>query len=261
MEENGDNNWKSRNRLSELRQASGLTKAKTAEFLGVSDNAYSCWESGKRQMNYDTLKATAKLFHVSIDYILYNSDMPVPEIESNAMNKYKELIDEDGFRSYCDIYQSMTSEQRERAINILNEYMNEQYEGRKRNEEEEKTRRIRTEKATRERMTYFMLTKENSKRVKNKTETETSYNCIQIPITAYLKACGLSVKDVAREMGITASAVYTIGCKSLPTVTTIGKLATAMTNLGVPKTTIDVMNDLYCATETLSAKVTETEED
>lgn len=102
-----------------------------------------------------------------------------------------------------------------------------------------------------------MRTKENSKRVKNKTETEASYNCIQIPITVYLKACGLSVKDVAREMGITASAVYTIGYKSLPTVTTIGKLAAAMANLGAPKTTIDVMNDLYCTSEALSTEVTE----
>ena len=203
-------------------------------------------------MNYDMLRATAKLFHTSIDYILYNSDASIPVVESNALNKYKEFLDEEWFQSYCDLYLMMTAEQRKEAINILNEYINEQYEEHKQKEEEKKTKRIRTEKATNERISYIMSLNKNSKRAKSGKGTEASCNYTKTPIALYLRAYGLSIKAVAQEMGVTDATVYTIGVRHQPSVATFERLAAAMTNLGVPKTTVDVMNDLYCAPETLS---------
>ena len=57
-------------RLLELRKAKKLTQDEVAQYMKISRQAYALYETNQRHMNYDSLHAFAKLFAVSIDYIL-----------------------------------------------------------------------------------------------------------------------------------------------------------------------------------------------
>ncbi|NLZ47147.1 MAG: helix-turn-helix transcriptional regulator [Clostridiales bacterium] len=58
--------------LKELRNKFQLTQEETANRLGISQNYYSMIEKGERQQNMqiDFLKNLAKVFNVSIDWVI-----------------------------------------------------------------------------------------------------------------------------------------------------------------------------------------------
>lgn len=60
-------------------------------------------------------------------------------------------------------------------------------------------------------------------------------------LTEYLKSKGLTLSLVAQEMGISRQALENYGKKFTPTAKTLKKVATAMTNLGVPTTAVDLV--------------------
>ena len=81
-------------RLSELRNQRGLSQAHVAQILNITHQAYSHYETGKRQMNYETLHILADLYDVSIDYILGRENkMPsfLSEDERELISRYREL--------------------------------------------------------------------------------------------------------------------------------------------------------------------------
>ena len=53
-----------------IRKSKGLTQAEVAKFVGISQNNYSYWESGKVKIDNDSLKKLADYFNVSVDYLL-----------------------------------------------------------------------------------------------------------------------------------------------------------------------------------------------
>jgi len=57
-------------RLLELRKAKNLTQDEVAQHMKISRQAYALYETNQRHMNYDSLRALAELFAVSIDYLL-----------------------------------------------------------------------------------------------------------------------------------------------------------------------------------------------
>lgn len=61
-------------RLKELRQSRGFTQQQVAEYLEITQAAYSLYELGKRQADYKTLTRLSAFFGVSVDYILGVSD-------------------------------------------------------------------------------------------------------------------------------------------------------------------------------------------
>lgn len=63
-------------RLTELRLAAGLSQKKLAEFLGVTNQTYSNYETGKREPSNDTILRLADYFNVSTDYLLGRTDDP-----------------------------------------------------------------------------------------------------------------------------------------------------------------------------------------
>ncbi len=63
-------------RLRPLRQAAGQTQTEVARSLGVSREAYSMYEAGKRQPGLEALDILAGHFGVSVDYLLGRSDCP-----------------------------------------------------------------------------------------------------------------------------------------------------------------------------------------
>ena len=61
-------------RLRELRRKNGCTQSDLATSLGVSQSTVGNWEAGIRQPNFSTLKRLAKIFNVSVDYLLGRDD-------------------------------------------------------------------------------------------------------------------------------------------------------------------------------------------
>lgn len=80
-------------RLKALRIEAHLTQEKIAQILNVSREAYSLYETNKRQMNYETICTIADFYDVSTDYLLGNSksrkayDLCADEI--NLLNLYR----------------------------------------------------------------------------------------------------------------------------------------------------------------------------
>jgi len=85
-------------RLRELRDKNKLTQQQIAKHLRLSSDAYSLYELGKRQMNYQTLFLLADIYDVSVDYLLGRQDtnlIPLNDEETEMIVKYR-LLDERG---------------------------------------------------------------------------------------------------------------------------------------------------------------------
>ena len=61
-------------KLKELRIQHNITQLKLAMDLNISQNTVSRYETGERQMGYETLIAIADYFDVSLDYLLGRTD-------------------------------------------------------------------------------------------------------------------------------------------------------------------------------------------
>lgn len=61
-------------RIAEERKKLGLSQEALAEKVNISQKSISKYERGAGRPSYETLTAMAALFHVSIDYLLGNSD-------------------------------------------------------------------------------------------------------------------------------------------------------------------------------------------
>ena len=65
-------------RLRDLREDRDLTQAEVASYLCVTQNTYSQYETGARQLPIDLLIRLAQYYGVSTDYILELTDNPAP---------------------------------------------------------------------------------------------------------------------------------------------------------------------------------------
>lgn len=64
------------NRIKELRLKYGMKQAELAARVNVSHAALSGYETGKYEADIETYFAIAKIFNVSIDYLLGNDELP-----------------------------------------------------------------------------------------------------------------------------------------------------------------------------------------
>lgn len=67
-------------RIAALRREAGLNQAELAKQLQISPSAVGMYEQGRREPSADTLVAIARLFQVSLDYLLTGSAQD-PEAE------------------------------------------------------------------------------------------------------------------------------------------------------------------------------------
>lgn len=65
---------------------------------------------------------------------------------------------------------------------------------------------------------------------------------VPMTVSGYIKSKGLTVQLVAQKMRVRRQAIENYGKKFTPTARTLGRVATAMTELGVPTTVIDILN-------------------
>lgn len=92
-------------RLAALRKANGYTQSDVANKLDVSFQAVSLWERGETNPEIDKLIAMAKLYGVSLDWLLTGTQ------EENAMTEFQytlsdRLFDENKMYTYVKTYAS-----------------------------------------------------------------------------------------------------------------------------------------------------------
>lgn len=73
-------------RLTYLRKDKKITQKDMAEVLGITRPAYTAYETGKRQPDFEMLQKIADYFDVSTDYLLGRDD------RANPLNYYKSKI-------------------------------------------------------------------------------------------------------------------------------------------------------------------------
>lgn len=74
-------------RIAALRRATGWSQGELAQQLGVSPSAVGMYEQGRREPSADTLVALARLFGVSLDYLLTGAPNPQDlQIAEHAMS-------------------------------------------------------------------------------------------------------------------------------------------------------------------------------
>ena len=86
-------------RLFELRNELGLSQRAIAKMLNVSQGTYNNWENEKTEPSITQLIQLSKIFEVSVDYIIGNSDdigiinynKTINEREKNLLDNFNKL--------------------------------------------------------------------------------------------------------------------------------------------------------------------------
>ena len=65
-------------RIKDLREDRDLTQKSMADYLNISQVAYSYYELGKRSIPLEILLQIADFYNTSIDYLLYRTDIKAP---------------------------------------------------------------------------------------------------------------------------------------------------------------------------------------
>ncbi|GLY11343.1 helix-turn-helix domain-containing protein [Bacillus badius] len=68
-------------RLIKLRKENKKTQQQVADFLGITRPAYTAYERGTRQPDYEILQKLADYYDTNTDYLLGRSDNPHPMSE------------------------------------------------------------------------------------------------------------------------------------------------------------------------------------
>ena len=65
-----------KNRIRDLREDHDLSQQRLAEQIGITQRKYSYLETGTQPLTDERLVALANYYHVSIDYLLCQTDDP-----------------------------------------------------------------------------------------------------------------------------------------------------------------------------------------
>lgn len=115
------------NRIKQLRENAGWTQDELADHLNVQRATVSKYETGFTSLTEETLKKLAKIFSVSIDFILCETDDPTPvrDVDQDLHDEHdynKELdafLSDDEMSSMFYDYENWTEEEKRNLLNIL----------------------------------------------------------------------------------------------------------------------------------------------
>lgn len=115
------------NRLAELRKAAGYTQKYVALELGVKAPSVCAWEKGDGNPKQENLIALAKLYGVSVDYLLGN-DQPDGEPEGEPAEDKAKPHDRRGelTRMLVDNIDCVPTETLEMMVNVVRMHKEEQ---------------------------------------------------------------------------------------------------------------------------------------
>lgn len=77
-------------RLREARKRAGLTQAELASKIGIGQNTYSYWETGKTKIDNVSLAKLAEILGVSIDYIMGHDIYEPEKKDYEEISRHKE---------------------------------------------------------------------------------------------------------------------------------------------------------------------------
>ncbi len=100
-------------RIAELRKSAGLNQVGLALKLNVSQKMVSAYETGTHQPSVEILLQLSRIFNVSVDYIIENSDIKATadSFSKNGLtNSEVELL---------DLFKKLDKEQQSKAIGIV----------------------------------------------------------------------------------------------------------------------------------------------
>ncbi|MFM0759399.1 helix-turn-helix transcriptional regulator [Streptococcus suis] len=80
-------------RLQTLRIDNKKNKEELSIYLNMTVDAYSRYETGKRQPSVDNLVKIAIFYGVSLDYLLGREDIEIPVFDRSQVVCYKDLVD------------------------------------------------------------------------------------------------------------------------------------------------------------------------
>ena len=82
-------------RIRQLRQESGYTQQELGKKIGQTKSNISKYETGALEPGIDTLKTLSRIFNVSLDYLLCNSEIKNPSETKETINKDNEYTKEE----------------------------------------------------------------------------------------------------------------------------------------------------------------------
>ena len=100
-------------RIAELRKEKNLNQTGLGLKLNVSQKMISAYESGTHQPSIETLKQISKIFNVSVDYVIENSD-----IKSTAEKFSKEGLSKNEIE-LLDLFKTLDKNEQQRAIGVV----------------------------------------------------------------------------------------------------------------------------------------------
>ncbi|NQI85497.1 helix-turn-helix transcriptional regulator [Streptococcus suis] len=80
-------------RLQTLRIDNGKNKEELSVYLNMTVDAYSRYETGKRQPSVDNLVKLAIFYGVSLDYLLGRDDIEMPVFDRESVVSYRDLVE------------------------------------------------------------------------------------------------------------------------------------------------------------------------
>ena len=101
------------NRIAELRKEKGLNQVGLGLRLNVSQKMVSAYESGLHQPSIETLLELSKIFNVSVDYILGNSN-----IRQSAEKFSKDNLSSNELK-LLELYKELDKDAQQQALGII----------------------------------------------------------------------------------------------------------------------------------------------
>lgn len=83
-----------KDKMFELRKASGLSQEEVANQLGVSRQSVSKWEAGQSTPEMDKLPAISELFQVSLDYLVKPAEMDMLSIKTMQLEAQQKVLEQ-----------------------------------------------------------------------------------------------------------------------------------------------------------------------
>jgi len=108
-----------------FRNKTGMSQKEVGDYLGITGQAYSNYENGKREADYETLLKLSELFNTSIENLLMDDEpdetkKSPAEAEDEEINEYlEELKNNPGMRILFSKAKGATKEDLEKVVRMI----------------------------------------------------------------------------------------------------------------------------------------------
>lgn len=108
------------NRVRELRRTRGITMKQLGEVLGVAESTISHYETGRRQLDNETLLRLGEYFGVSVGYLLGVEEEKPLVNDDEELNDYLEMLkNRPECRMLFQLSKDASKEDVEKAVRII----------------------------------------------------------------------------------------------------------------------------------------------